>query len=91
MSAFATVTRNILLENLFFFLQEFSRSSSFMFTLLLLTVYVQNTICNLTYYFYEKLAKFEQNPMIRTTQNLDLFDKKPGYYINISDISLTPF
>ena len=45
MSAFATVTGNTLLENQFF-LHGYFCSCSFMFPLLLLTVFVQNTICN---------------------------------------------
>ena len=41
-----------------------------------------NLLFVIRYYFYHKLAKFEQqNRMIRTTQNLDLFEKK-GYYVN---------
>ena len=42
-----------------------------MLSILLLTVEARNTICN---YIYHKLA---QNRMIRTTQNLEHFDKKP--------------
>ena len=59
-------------------------SSSSMFPLLLLTVglHVQNAICNSLLLLPQAGAKFEQNLMIRTTQNLDPFDKKPGYYVN---------
>ena len=34
------------------------------------------------------LAKFEQNPMVQTVQNFDLFDKK---WLTIFDKGLTPF
>ena len=50
------------------------RSSSFMFPLLLLTVKFK-TLLVIRNYFDHKLAKFEQNQMILTEQNLDLFDK----------------
>ena len=81
MSAFATVTRNTVFFAIKFFhvLNAVVNSISSKYYLIL-------TI------FYHKLAKFEQNWMIRTTQNVDLFDKKPAYYgITISDISLAPF
>ena len=42
-------------------------------------------------YVYYKLAKFEQNQIIQTTQNLELFDKKPFITVAISDILLVPF
>ena len=55
-----------------------------MFPLLLITVEVRNTICNsLMTYVYHKLAKFDQNRMIRTTQNFELFYKKPFQMLNI--------
>ena len=48
-----------------------------MFPLLLITVEVKNTICNsLMTMFTHKLVKFDQNRMIRTTQNFELFYKK---------------
>ena len=34
-------------------------------------------------YVYHKLAKFDQNRMIRTTQNFELFYKKPFQMLNI--------
>ena len=40
------------------------------FSLLLLTSEILNTICISLYYIYHKLVKFEQNRMIGTTQNL---------------------
>ena len=44
-------------------------------------------IGSLKYYlFYLKLVKFEQNWMIQTTQNLDLFDKKLFTMLTIFDI-----
>ena len=55
-----------------------------MFPLLLLTVEVQSTICNVFY----KLAKFEQQ--FRTTNNLELYNKKPFTMLTISYILLAP-
>ena len=37
------------------------------------------------------LVKFEQNQIIQTTSNLELFDKKLFTMLTISDISLAPF
>ena len=55
-----------------------------MFPLLLITVEVKNTICNsLNNYVYHKLAKFDQNRMIRTIQNFELFYKMPFQMLNI--------
>ena len=58
-----------------------------MFPLLLITVEVKNTICNsfiTAYnYVYHKLAKFDQNRMIRTIQNFELFYKKSFQMLNI--------
>ena len=72
MSAFATVTRNFLLENQFFTL-------IFAFKLFF---HVSIDVANNKYYmkflikyFYQKLEKFDQNRMIVTAQNFDLFDK----------------
>ena len=63
-----------------------------MFLLLLLTVEVQYTICNsLITILNQNLAKFKQNQMIRTTQNSELFDKKPFTSLTIFDMSLAPF
>ena len=70
------------------------RSSSFMFPLLLITVEVKNTICNslITIYVYHKLAKFDQNWMIRTIHNFEVFFlQKAVSHVNHSDISLAPF
>ena len=36
------------------------------------------------------LVEFEQNRMVQTTQNFELFDKNPGF-ITICDKELTPF
>ena len=38
--------------------------------------------------FGDVLVKFEQNRMVRTVQNIDLFNKK---WLTIFDIELTPF
>ena len=55
-----------------------------MFPLLLITVEVENTICNsFITIVYHKLAKFDQNPMIRTIQNFEIFYKKPFQMLNI--------
>ena len=60
------------------------RSSSFMFPLLLITAEVKNTICNsFITMFYHKLAKFDQNRMIWTIQNFELFYKKPFQMLNM--------
>ena len=68
------------------------RSSSFMFPLLLITVEVKNTIYNsLKNYVYHKLAKFDQNQMIRNIQNFELFYEKPFSHVKHSDMSLAPF
>ena len=40
---------------------------------------------------HHKLAQFEQTRMIRTTQNVGLFEKKPFTMITISEMSLAPF
>ena len=37
------------------------------------------------------LVKFEQNRMIQTTRNFDLFDEKPGFFKTIFDKALTQF
>ena len=63
MSAFAMVTRNTLLEHQLF-TRIFAPTSSFMFPMLLLTIDIGLFVIPYTY----KLAKFEQNGMIRTTQ-----------------------
>ena len=34
--------------------------------------------------------KFEQNCMVQTTRNFELFDKKPGAFKNRFDKALTP-
>ena len=63
-----------------------------MFPLLLLKVTAQK--CHLYFlnnYIHLRLAKFEQNRMMRITQNLELFAKKPFTVLTISDISLAPF
>ena len=80
MLAFAVVTRNALLKH-----QLFTRIFAFKL------FHVFNAIANsrsskyflffLTNYFYQKLSKFEQNRMIRTTQNWDLLTKKAIYYV----------
>ena len=36
-------------------------------------------------------VKFEQNRMVQTTRNFELFDKKPVFFITIFDKELTPF
>ena len=55
-----------------------------MFPLLLITVEIKNTICNsLITMFTNKLAKFDQNRMIQTIQNFELFTKKPFQMLNI--------
>ena len=56
-----------------------------MFPLLLITVEIKNTICNsfVTMHVYHKLAKFDQNRMIQTIQNFELFYKKPFQMLNI--------
>ena len=40
---------------------------------------------------YHMLVKFEQNRMVQTTQNFELFDKKPRFFKTIFDKALTPF
>ena len=63
-----------------------------MFPLLLITVEVKNTICNsLNDYVYHKLAKFDQNRMIRLRKILTFFYKQPLSDVKHSDISLAPF
>ena len=42
-------------------------------------------------YLDHMLVKFEQNPMVQTTWNFELFDKKPGFLKTIFDKALTPF
>ena len=37
------------------------------------------------------LVKFEQNRIVQTTRNFELFDKKLGFFITIFDKELTPF
>ena len=37
------------------------------------------------------LMKFEQNRMVQTTRNFELFDKKLGFFITIFDKALAPF
>ena len=54
-----------------------------MFPLLLITVEDKNTIRNFYNYIYHKLAKFDQNRMIRTIQNCELFYKKLFQMVNI--------
>ena len=34
---------------------------------------------------YHMLVKFEQNRIVQTTQNFELFDKKTGFFKNIFD------
>ena len=63
---FATVIRNNLLEHQ----HRFLYSSSFMFPLLLLTVEVENTICD-SLLFLPQTGKIWRKSMIWTTQNLD--------------------
>ena len=53
----------------------------FMFPLQLLTVDVQK-IFVIPQYVYHKLAKFDKYWRMQTTQNLNLFDKNPVYYVN---------
>ena len=36
-------------------------------------------------------VKFEQNPMVQTTQNYELFDKKTEFFKTIFDKALTLF
>ena len=37
------------------------------------------------------LVKFEQNCMVQTTQNFELFDQKNGVFITFFDKELMPF
>ena len=60
------------------FVHGFLQSSSLMFQLLLLTVKFK-ILFVIPYYFHHKLAKLEQNRMIRSTQNSFFFDKKTAY------------
>ena len=55
-----------------------------MFPLLLITVEVKNTICNSLITVYYKLAKFDQNRMIWTVQNFELFYKKSFHLIHLN-------
>ena len=94
MSAFVTVTRNIL-WNINFYTDFFKLFHD--------SIAVVNSISSkyylefLTYDFYHMLAKFEQNRMIRTTQNIWIFyifkklKTKLDNYVNNSDLSLVPF
>ena len=54
-----------------------------MFPLLLITVEVKTPFVIPNNYVYHKLAKFDQNRMIRTIQNFELFYKKPFQMLNI--------
>ena len=55
-----------------------------MFPLLLITVEVKKYHLQfLNNYVYHKLAKFDQNRMIRTIQNFELLYKKPFQMLNI--------
>ena len=42
-------------------------------------------------YLYHMLVKFEQNRMVRTIQNFELFNKKKKKWLTIFDKVLTPF
>ena len=41
--------------------------------------------------FLHMLVKFEQNSMVQTTQNFELFAKKTGFFKAIFDKALTTF
>ena len=75
MSAFATVIWYTLSEHQFFTL-------NFAFKLFHVSIAIANIrspkyyLLFLNNYIYPKLAKFEVNRMIWTTQNLELFDQK---------------
>ena len=46
---------------------------------------------DLSYHFNIKLAKFDQNQMIRTIHNFELFLQKAVSHVKYFDISLAPF
>ena len=82
MSAFATAIWNTLSKHQLFTLN---------FALKLFRVSIAIDNCRsqkyhlqfLNNYVYHKLAKFDQNRMIQTTQNFELFYKKPFHMLNI--------
>ena len=83
MSAFATVTRNTLLEHQLF-------TGIFAFKLFHVSIDVAKNK-SMKYHIFHKLANFEQNRMILIIQNLDLLDKNLYIMLSISVMSLAPF
>ena len=82
MSAFATAISNTLSKN-----QLFTLNFAFkLFHVSIAIDYCRSQKYHLYFlndYVYHKLAKFDQNRMIRTTQNFELFYKKPFQMVNI--------
>ena len=82
MSAFATAIWNALSKHQLF-------TINFAFKLFHVSISIDNCRSQkyhmefLNNYVYHKLAKFDQNRMIRTLHNFELFYKKPFHMINV--------